>query len=116
MSQMAFLPSGAYDPVQLQSDLDHMTDVAKAIRADYSFASAESPATNSQSASHILLLTARLEQIEGGLPEVFFRSSGGHVRITGLKCILNLGDPSCKVHALYCSSNSFWPDQPSLRQ
>ncbi len=96
MSQMALLPSGAYDPVQLQSDLDHMTDVAKAIRADYWFASADD--SDKQWKASRPLLTARLAQIEGGLPEVF-RSSGGHVRIYRADCIWNPGDPSCKVHA-----------------
>jgi hypothetical protein len=95
MSQMAFLPSGAYDPVQFKSDLYHMTDVAKAIRADYWFASADD--SEKQWRASKQLLAARLAQIESALPEVF-RSSDGRVRIYRADCIWNSADPLCKMH------------------
>jgi len=86
MEPIEFSPARFYDPEVLRDDLDHLTDVAKAIGAEYWVASTDDtgrggPGTRPQ-------IEARLEQIDRVLPELF-RSSGGHVKIYGTTCILH---------------------------
>jgi hypothetical protein len=92
MGHIAMLPVGMYEPEQLQSDLNHLTDVATAIRATYWFASTDDSDKQWKGAKP--QLAARLHEIEGVLPELF-RSRSGHVRIFGLGCLQNRQDPSC---------------------
>ncbi len=93
MSYIALLPAGAYEPARLQKDLDHMTDVAQAIGAEYWLASPDDSDKQWKAAKP--LLAARLDQIESVLPELF-RSGGGHVQIYGLPCVQHPEDPSCR--------------------
>lgn len=86
LGQIAFLPSGAYDAVQLESDLNHMMDVPTAINATYWLASPDD--SDKQWKALKPFLAARLAQIESTLPEVY-RSSGGRVRIYRLVCSSN---------------------------
>lgn len=93
MAYIALLPAGAYEPTRLQEDLDHMTDVAQAIGAEYWLASPDDSDKQWKAAKP--LLAARLDQIESVLPELF-HSGGGHVRIYGLACVQHPEDPSCR--------------------
>ena len=81
MAPIALRRAGAYDPVYLQQDLEHMTDVAAAIGAAYWLASSDD--SDKQWVAAKPFLAERLHEIESGLPELF-RSSDGHVRIYGL--------------------------------
>jgi hypothetical protein len=84
MSFIALSRAAAYDPSRLQIDLDHMTDVAQAIDAQYWVASSDDSDKEWKSAKPFV--AARLNQIESVLPELF-RSSAGHVRIYDPYCI-----------------------------
>jgi hypothetical protein len=94
IEHITFLPTGSYDPKQTDWDLLHVTDVAKAIGAEYWFASADDGAQSSKSGK--ALIVARLEQVESVLPELF-RSSGGHVRIYGLDCVRQPEGTGCEA-------------------
>jgi hypothetical protein len=92
MSFIALSRAAAYDPSRLQIDLDHMTDVAQAIDAQYWVASTDDSDKEWKSAKP--LVAARLNQIESVLPELF-RSSAGHVRIYDPYCIQKPEDSGC---------------------
>ncbi len=92
MSHIALVPAGAYDPAQMQRDLDHMTDVARAIGAAYWMASPDDSGKQRRAAKP--LLEARFTEIESVLPELF-RSSAGHVKIYGTNCILHPDETQC---------------------
>ncbi len=92
MSHIALVPAGAYDPAQMQRDLDHMTDVARAIGASYWMSSPDDSDKQRRAAKP--LLAARFAEIERVLPELF-RSSGGQVKIYGTECILHPEKTSC---------------------
>ena len=93
MAYIALLPAGVYEPAYLQRDLNHMTDVARAIGAEYWLASPDDSDKQWKSAKPFM--ATRLEQIESVLPELF-RSRYGHVRIYGLPCVQHPEDPSCQ--------------------
>ncbi len=93
IEHIEFSPAGLYDPALFTKDLDHMTDVAKAIGAAYWLASSDD--TERQWIATRPLLAARLDQIESVLPELF-RSQGGRVRIYGLGCVQHPEGPSCR--------------------
>ena len=93
MRRIAFLPAGAYDEQITRRDLDHVMDVAEATGAQYWITVDEYDAT--WKAYHDLV-QARLSQLSRVLPELF-RSSNGHVRILGLRCLQELRDPNCRA-------------------
>jgi len=92
MSHIALVPAGAYDPAQMQRDLDHMTDVARAIGATYWMESPDDSEKQRKAAKP--LLEARFSEIENVLPELF-HSSAGHVKIYGTNCILHPEETQC---------------------
>jgi hypothetical protein len=85
MSFIALSRAAAYDPSRLQIDLDHMTDVAHAIDAQYWVASSDDSVPSDWKSAKPFV-AARLNQIESVLPELF-HSSAGHVRIYDPYCI-----------------------------
>jgi len=93
MDFIATIPIGNFDSKQLQSDLDHITDVARAIDATYWLASPDDSDKGSKAEKP--LLGARLGEVEAALPEVF-RSSSGNVRIYGTACLQTPQDVSCR--------------------
>lgn len=95
MRRIAFLPAGAYDQQTTRYDLDHIIDVAQATGAQYWMTVDEFDAT--WKAYHELV-QARLNQLSNVLPELF-RSSNGHVRILGLRCVQEPNNPSCRAAA-----------------
>jgi hypothetical protein len=94
MSYVALSRVGAFDPARLRYDLDHITDVARVIGAEYWLASPDD--SDKQSVAAKPPLEARLLEVEGVLPERF-RSSAGHVRIYALPCIQHPEDSSCEM-------------------
>ncbi|HWH60055.1 MAG TPA: hypothetical protein VN682_20675 [Terriglobales bacterium] len=93
MQAISFLPSGPYDPGQIDRDLDHITDVARAIGAEYWFTASDDDAQYLKSVR--VVADARLGQVESVLPEVF-RSKEGHVRIYGLDCVRRPETAGCE--------------------
>jgi hypothetical protein len=93
MEPIVFLPSGSYDPSQREWDLDHITDTARAIGAEYWFAASDDGAQSSKSGK--AAISARLGQVESVLPQLF-RSSEGHVRIYGLDCVRRPETAGCE--------------------
>jgi hypothetical protein len=93
MRRIAFLPAGAYDEQITRRDLGHVMDVAQATGAQYWMTVDEYDTT--WKAYHDLV-QARLSQLSSVLPELF-RSSNGHVRILGLRCLQELRDPNCRA-------------------
>jgi hypothetical protein len=93
MEPIVFLPSGSFDPSQREWDLEHITDTARAIRAEYWFAASDDGAQSSKSGR--AAITTRLGQVESVLPELF-RSSEGHVRIYGLDCVRRPETAGCE--------------------
>lgn len=85
-------PGGIYDPSLVKTDMDHMMDVARAIRAKYWIVSADDYA-NSQKFFKSLL-DARSSELQGVLP-VAFISTGGHVAIYDLGCVHNPEAAAC---------------------
>jgi hypothetical protein len=100
MGHISFLPVGIYYPEQLQSDLNHLTDVATAIKATYWLGSTDD--SDSQWKGAKPQLAARVSEIEAVLPELF-RSTSGNVRVYGLGCLQNRQDASCQSveHVLF---------------
>jgi 4-amino-4-deoxy-L-arabinose transferase-like glycosyltransferase len=94
MAHIALQRAGAYDETYMQEDLKHMTDVAKAIGAQYWLAASDD--SDKQWVAAKPFLTARFSEIENAVPEVF-RSSGGHVRIYGLGCVQHPEVPACQA-------------------
>jgi 4-amino-4-deoxy-L-arabinose transferase-like glycosyltransferase len=92
MTAITMLPFGIYEPKQMEADLDHMTDVATEIKAAYWLGSSDD--NDQQWTQAQPKLTARENQIESALPELF-RSSSGSVRIYGLSCPQSPAAPSC---------------------
>jgi hypothetical protein len=92
MSFIALSRVGAFEQSRLQNDLDHMTDVARAINAQYWIASSDDSDKQWKSAKPFL--EARLNQIESVLPRLF-RSSAGHVQIYDLSCVRHPEDRAC---------------------
>jgi hypothetical protein len=92
MSFIALSRVGAFEQARLQNDLDHMTDVARAINAQYWIASSDDSDKQWKSAKPFL--EARLNQIESVLPRLF-RSSAGHVQIYDLSCVRHPEDRAC---------------------
>jgi hypothetical protein len=93
MRRIAFLPAGAYDEQITRRDLDHVMDVAQATGAQYWMTVDEYDAT--WNAYHDLV-QARLSELTSVLPELF-RSSNGHVRILGLRCLQEVRDANCRA-------------------
>ena len=96
MSSLSLLHAGAYDDSQFRRDLNHLTDVAQAIGAAYWMSSPDD--SDKQWVAAKPLLSARLQEIESVLPEVF-RSSGGRVKICGLACVRNPQESACAAAA-----------------
>lgn len=92
MERIEYSAAAPYDQVQLRQDLDHLTDVARAIGASYWLASSDEIERTREDMSEI---ATRLRQIETALPELF-RSREGHVRIYGLACVKHPENPSCQ--------------------
>jgi hypothetical protein len=105
MRHIAMLPIGVYEPEQMQSDLNHITDTATAIKAKYWFASSDDGDEQWREAKP--QLAARLSDIEGALPELF-HSSSGNVRIYDLGCTQNRSEASCSAadRVLFPEGNS----------
>jgi hypothetical protein len=79
-----FTSAEFYDPHRLESDLDHMADVARAINADYWITAADDYGFESAGAyreGH-----ARMKVLEQVIP-IVFRSRRDHVRIYSLVCL-----------------------------
>jgi hypothetical protein len=93
LRRIAFLPAGAYDEQLTKHDLDHIMDVAQATGAQYWMTIDEYDTT--WKAYHELV-QARLSQVSSVLPELF-RSSNGHVRVLGLRCLQELDAPDCRT-------------------
>ena len=93
MSYMELSRIGLFDPARFHYDLDHITDVAREIRAAYWMALPND--SERQWVSAKAPLESRLLQVESVLPEVF-HSSAGHVRIYALPCIQDPEDPACE--------------------
>jgi hypothetical protein len=93
MAHIALQRAGAYDDAYLREDLAHMTDVARAIGAQYWLAASDD--SDKQWVSAKPFLAARYKEIEDVLPEMF-RSSGGHVRIYGLGCVQHPEVADCR--------------------
>ena len=93
IAPIALLPNGEYDPGRFQFDLDHLTDVARAVGATYWLASPDD--SDKQWRASKPLLAQRLLDIESALPEVF-RSPGGGVMIYSLSCLRAPRRPSCR--------------------
>jgi len=96
MAHIALQRAGAYDDAYLQVDLNHMTDVAKAIDAQYWFAASDD--SDKQWLAAKPFLAERFKEIESALPEVF-RSSDGRVRIYDLTCLQHPEISACKSAA-----------------
>jgi hypothetical protein len=94
MRPIELLPSGAYDPAQLDLDLSHIADVAHAIGASYWMASPDDSNTHWVGAKQPL--AARLSQIEAALPQLF-RSSNRQVSIYGLACVQHPEKAGCQA-------------------
>jgi len=94
MAHIALQRAGAYDDAYLLQDLDHMTDVARAIGAQYWLGSSDD--SDKQWVAAKPFLAARFGEIEGALPEVF-RSHGGHVRIYDLECVQHPETAACQT-------------------
>ena len=95
MAHIALQRAGAYDEAYMREDLEHVTDVAKAIGAQYWLAAPDD--SDKQWMAAKPFLAARFCEIENALPEVF-RSSGGHVRIYGLGCVQHPEVPACQAN------------------
>jgi hypothetical protein len=100
MAYIAMLPIGIYEPEQMRSDLNHITDVASAIGATFWMGSTDDG--DKQLKGDRPYLAARLDEVEAVLPELF-RSGSGNVRIYGLGCLQNPQEPSCRSagHVLF---------------
>jgi hypothetical protein len=106
MAHIALQRAGAYDHAYLEEDLDHLTDVAQAIHAQYWFASSDD--SDKQWVAAKPLLAARFSEVEGVLPERF-RSSGGRVRIYGLGCVQHPQVPECREADEVLFPSPAWP-------
>src|SRR5208282_3941900 len=82
------------EPARLQYDLDHITDVAREIGAEYWVATPDD--SDKQWVAAKGPLESRLVQVESVLPEVF-RSSAGRVRVYALPCIRHPEEPACET-------------------
>lgn len=100
MAHIALQRASAYDETYLRDDLLHMTDVAKAIDAQYWVGAFDD--SDKQWVAAKPFLERRFSEIEGALPELF-RSSGGHVRIYGAGCVRHPEDAACRAadHVLF---------------
>jgi hypothetical protein len=100
IAHIALRRSGAYEEAYLQEDLAHITDVAKAIGAQYWVGSSDD--SEKQWVSAKAPLAARFKEVEDVLPEVF-RSNSGRVRIYSLGCVQHPEAPSCEhaAHILF---------------
>jgi len=86
-------PGGAYDEGQVNSDLDHMMDVGRAIRAKYWLVSSDDIDKTQKFLKPSL--ASRSRELQAVLP-VLFRSDGGHILIYDLACVDNPGTPPCR--------------------
>jgi len=91
---IAFRAAEYYDSARLNEGIDHLADVARAIGADYWIvADDDFDAGWAQAA-----LRGQNREREFGLVlPLLFQSREGHVRIYGLGCIRNSGEPSCRA-------------------
>jgi hypothetical protein len=90
---IAFTTAEFYESWRLRRVLEHMTDVARAIRADYWVVSADDYNSEWPEASAQTL--ARMRELETSVPLVY--SSGrGRVRIYSLGCIQHSKEATCE--------------------
>jgi hypothetical protein len=90
---IAFSTTDYYEPGRIFATLDHITDVARAVGAEYWVVadddfSAEWPAATFQA-------RGRVSELEKVLP-LRFRSRNGRVRVYGLECIRNPQQADCR--------------------
>jgi hypothetical protein len=88
-----FTTTEFYDPPRLLGDLDHMTDVPRAINADYWVSSPDDYRFEWPDA--YAKGQARAGELERVLP-LAFRSDKGDVRVYFLGCIQHAEAPSCQ--------------------
>lgn len=104
MAHIALQRAGAYDDAFLQYDLAHVTDVARAIGAQYWLASSDDSDKQWRSAKPPLAV--RYKEVESVLPELF-HSSGGQVRIYGLGCVQHPETTECQTADLVLFPQGF---------
>jgi 4-amino-4-deoxy-L-arabinose transferase-like glycosyltransferase len=94
MAPIRFTTVEFIEPERMQVALDHMTDVARAIGAEYWLASNDDFHLESSAVSQAAM--RREDDIERDLPLVF-RSADGRVRIYGLGCMQLPEEIGCKT-------------------
>jgi hypothetical protein len=92
MRPIAFTTAEFLQPKRLPGDLEHITDVARAISAEYWLVSDDD--FSSEFSAGREAAERRMREIERVLP-VVFRSSDGRVRIYGLGCVANPNEHAC---------------------
>jgi hypothetical protein len=90
---VTFPIAASYERRRLDSVLEHITDVAQAVAADYWVVSDDDYIFEGRDG--YLGYEARMKELEGVLPLVY-SSERGHVRIYSLGCIQHAEDSSCK--------------------
>ena len=98
-----------YDPPKLVDVLSHITDVARAIGADYWVACDDDYTFEGTDA--YVAAKSRMKQVEKVLP-LAYTSRYGHVRIYSLGCIRHPEDSSCEIakNVLFPGSASVVPE------
>jgi hypothetical protein len=93
MPPVVFTTAELYEPARLEQTMDHLTDVARAIRADYWLVSADDfdleGSTARQKAGD------RVAELGRTWP-LAFRSRGGRVSIYSLQCMNDPNAPACQ--------------------
>jgi 4-amino-4-deoxy-L-arabinose transferase-like glycosyltransferase len=107
---ITFTTDAFYEPSRLEEDLDHLTDVARAIKADYWVFADDDYAAEWQAAEEQGHM--RTDKVERSLP-IVYRSQYGHVRVGSLECLQHPESPSCRSidQVLFPS-----PDGPTVHQ
>lgn len=93
MPPVVFTTAELYEPARLEQTMDHMTDVARAIRADYWLVSADDFDLEWSTAGQ--KARDRVAELGRTWP-LAFRSRGGHVRIYPLQCMNDPNGPGCQ--------------------
>jgi hypothetical protein len=90
---MMFTTEVFYEPSRLEEHLEHMTDVPRAIHADYWIFADDDYAAEWKDAR--AGARVQMEKIESALPLVY-QSRNGHARVRYLGCIQYPENPSCR--------------------
>ena len=93
MPPVVFTTAELYEPARLEQTMDHLTDVARAIRADYWLVSADDFDLESSTARQ--KARDRIAELGRTWP-LAFRSHGGHVSIYSLQCMNDPNVPACQ--------------------